>query len=132
LVAFLLGGAGGLALGAGSLISFMSEIVLGSERRTFLSTLSHRLLRGLPAISLVLGIVAGSTLLVWPGVVEYVSTRHVSLHWSRVIVAAFGFLSAFQIALTALLLRITSLWLDFAVDRNTDEPDWSQPVRADP
>ncbi|MEK6285229.1 MAG: glycosyltransferase family 2 protein [Acidobacteriota bacterium] len=54
-----------------------------------------------------------SVVLVWPGVVEYFTTRHVTLHWSRVIVAAFGFLIATECVVTASLLRIVGLWKDF-------------------
>lgn len=55
----------------------------------------------------------GATLLVWPGIVEYSSTRHITLHWSRVIVSAFGFLIATECVVTASLLRIIGLWADF-------------------
>lgn len=54
-----------------------------------------------------------STVLVWPGVVEYFTTRHVTLHWSRVIVAAFGFLMATECVVTTSLLRIIGLWKDY-------------------
>ena len=66
-------------------------------------------------LSLVL--VGGSLALVWPGLLEYVGTGQVTLHWSRVIVAAFGLLVAFQAVLTGMTLRVTSLWLEFAVGR---------------
>ncbi len=58
-------------------------------------------------------ITLGGILLVWPGIVEYFSTRHVTLHWSRVIVAAFAFLIATECVVTASLLRIIGLWEDF-------------------
>ena len=54
-----------------------------------------------------------SVVLVWPGIVEYFSTRHITLHWSRVIVAAFGMLIATECVVTASLLRIVRLWKDF-------------------
>ena len=57
--------------------------------------------------------IAGSLIMVWPGVVEYFTTRHVTLHWSRVIVAAFGFLIATECVVTASLLQIVGLWKDF-------------------
>jgi glycosyltransferase involved in cell wall biosynthesis len=47
-----------------------------------------------------------SVVLVWSGMVEFVLTGHVSLHWSRVIVAAFGFLVAFIAAVTGILLKV--------------------------
>ena len=53
-----------------------------------------------------------SLALIWPGIREYASTGHVTLHWSRVVVSAFGFLTSFQTMLAATLLRIVSLWLE--------------------
>jgi glycosyltransferase involved in cell wall biosynthesis len=51
-----------------------------------------------------------SVMLAWPGLVEYFATRHVTLHWSRVILAAFGILIATECLVTASLLRIVGLW----------------------
>jgi glycosyltransferase involved in cell wall biosynthesis len=51
-----------------------------------------------------------SVVLVWPGVVQYLTTGHVTIHWSRVIVAAFGILIAAECVVTASLLRIVGLW----------------------
>jgi len=60
-----------------------------------------------------------SVVLVWPGLVEYFSTRHITLHWSRVIVAAFGMLIATECVVTASLLRIVRLWKDFLSSADT-------------
>lgn len=64
---------------------------------------------------LVLGVVAvaSSLLLVWPGLREYAQTGHVTLHWSRVIVAAFGLLLALQCVITTSLRRIVRLWRQY-------------------
>jgi hypothetical protein len=51
-----------------------------------------------------------ATALVWSGIVEYVVTRHVTLHWSRVLVAAVGYLFALQCLITVSLRRILALW----------------------
>jgi glycosyltransferase involved in cell wall biosynthesis len=51
-----------------------------------------------------------SLLLVWPGLLEYARTRHVTLHWSRVIAAAFGLIIALQCVVTASLQRLLGLW----------------------
>lgn len=58
-----------------------------------------------------------------PGVVESFTTRHVTLHWSRVIVAAFGFLIATECVVTASLLRIVGLWKDFLASSQTKPTD---------
>ena len=47
-----------------------------------------------------------SLALVWPGLLEYAKTQHVTLHWSRVMVAAFGLLVAFIATVTATLLQV--------------------------
>ena len=78
--------------------------------------------RGWRAVTLVALLVGASIALVWPGLVEYARTGHVTLHWSRVIVAAFGLLIAFQGMLTGMLLRITTLWLEFALGGDSGRP----------
>jgi glycosyltransferase involved in cell wall biosynthesis len=114
-VAFLLGSAGVFASSVAALVSQLSELALERRERTFWMSLLIRSFRGVRVTVLVVLLVAGSVALVWPGLVEYASTRHVTLHWSRVMVAAFGLLVAFQALLTGVLLRITTLWLEFAM-----------------
>jgi hypothetical protein len=46
----------------------------------------------------------------WPGLVEYASTRHVSLHWSRLLAGAFSLSAAFQVVIFSLLLNVISVW----------------------
>jgi hypothetical protein len=123
-VTFLLGSAAALALSAAALVGSMAELVLGGERSTFTNVLLVRLFRGRSATVLALALAGGSFVLLWPGFREYFSYSTVSLHWSRVMVGAFGFLMAFQIALTALLLRVVTLWLEFAA---MPEPGNSSP-----
>lgn len=119
-VAFLLGSAGILALSGAAVVSRMSELVLKRGKRAFWMSLLLRSFQGGRAILLVALLFGGATALVWPGLVEYVSTGHVTLHWSRVIVAAFALLVALQVVLTGVLLRITTLWLDFAMAGDRD------------
>ena len=114
-VAFLLGSAGVLALSAAALVSRMSELVLSRGRRAFWMSLLVSSFRGVRVTVFVTALVGTSAALVWPGLVEYVQTGHVTLHWSRVLVAAFGLLVATQALLTGVLLRITTLWLEFAM-----------------
>lgn len=113
--AFLLGSGGALALSAAAVVNRMSELVLDRGRPGFWMSLLTSSLRGARVSVLVTVLVGTSLLLVWPGLVEYVRTGHVTLHWSRVMVAAFGLLIGFQAVLTAVLLRITTLWLEFAL-----------------
>jgi glycosyltransferase involved in cell wall biosynthesis len=44
------------------------------------------------------------------GIVEYVTTGHTTLHWSRLFVGAFGLLMAFHVAVTWILLQVVALW----------------------
>ena len=46
----------------------------------------------------------------WPGLVEYVTTGKVYLHWSRLLAGAFSLLCAFQTSVFALLLKVLSVW----------------------
>jgi len=115
-VAFLLGSAGALALSAAAVVSRMSELVLERDRSGFWMSLLAGSFRGPRAVVLVTLLTGASLALVWPGMVEYVQTGHVTLHWSRVIVAAFGLLLSAQTVLTGMLLRITTLWVEFALE----------------
>ena len=116
LVAFLLGGAGLFALIGTAIISQMARLVLDREDGSLWNGVLVNAFRGPRVVVLVIVLFAASLALVWPGIVEYVRTGHVTMHWSRVMVAAFGMLVAVQAALTAILLRVTNLWLEFAVD----------------
>ena len=49
-------------------------------------------------------------LLVWPGLVEYVRTSHVTLHWSRPLVAVFLLQVALLALFHAVMQRIVGLW----------------------
>ena len=116
---FLLGSTGMLALGAVALTYHMSDLGHPNPApRTFweVAIRSAFTSSAVPwLLALVLGI---SVFLVWPGLLEYVRTRTVTLHWSRVVVAAFGVFIVVQTALTRTLLRISRLWLE-----SGDEPD---------
>src|SRR5439155_26601902 len=46
----------------------------------------------------------------WPGIVEYATTRHISLHWSRLLAGAFSLSSAFEVGVFALLFTVISVW----------------------
>lgn len=91
---------------------------LTNKRRrwsSFSSQLLHQLFSQPSLLTISALSVLISVLLVWPGLVQYLTTRHVTLHWSRVIVAAFGFLIATECVVTASLLRIVGLWKDVLV-----------------
>ena len=111
LVCFLLGGIGFLFLCAVAISQQM--VTLRGQRRdgdAFWSAATTRVFRGRLQWLLSGSALVCAILLVWPGLVEYAQTRTVSLHWSRVIVAAFGVLLAFEAFVTWALLQILTLW----------------------
>jgi glycosyltransferase involved in cell wall biosynthesis len=64
-----------------------------------------------PAVGVLIGVLCtASVLFLWPGIVEFVSTRTVQMHWSRLIVGAFTVFSAAQTAVFALLMKVISIW----------------------
>jgi len=68
------------------------------------------------------GAVLTAAVLLAPAAVEYVTTGHVTTHWSRIMVGAFGLLLAFHAGVTAVMLRVIEIWkrqLDNAT--NADE-----------
>jgi hypothetical protein len=110
-VCFLLGAVGFLFLCAVAIAQQM--VTLRGQRREsdpFWSAAAARLFRGKILWVLTGSAVLTSVVLVWPGLVEYSQSGQVTLHWSRVIVAAFGLLLAFEATVTWLLLQILKLW----------------------
>jgi hypothetical protein len=110
---FLLGSAGFLLLCAAVLSNRMSA--LGPKRRdgeSFWMAAAARMFDRTPLALFLLATVATSLVLIWPGLVEFLSTRRITLHWSRIIVGAFGFLLAFQALVTKVLLEVVALWKD--------------------
>jgi MFS family permease len=90
---------------------------------SFSSHLLHQVFSKTSLLAISALMVLVSVILVWPGVVKYFTTRHVTLHWSRVIVAAFRFLIATECVVTASLLRIVGLWKDFLASSQTKPTD---------
>ncbi len=77
----------------------------------FWPSLIARLLRGKTLGVLLLLLTGVSAWFLWPGIVEYATTGHVSLHWSRLLAGAFSLFSTLQTAVFALLLSVVALWL---------------------
>jgi glycosyltransferase involved in cell wall biosynthesis len=111
IVCFLLGSMGFFLLCAAVLANRM--VFLGPKRRdgdSFAVNLFSHLFRGVPLAVFSALMLVGSLVLAWPGVVEYVTTRQITLHWSRIMVAAFGLMLLFQALVTAVMLRLVDLW----------------------
>jgi len=140
IVCSLLGTAGFVLLAAGTLAHRI--VVSGDERRAvarFWPSLFESIFSGWPLVVFVTSTAAISLGLVWPGIVEFVSTGHETLHWSRVMLAAFGLLIAFIACVTAVLLRVVvvrqrpkseEVWQDEPLVRQTAQVDDEQLVTA--
>jgi glycosyltransferase involved in cell wall biosynthesis len=124
-LAFLLGSMGVTALGAAALASRLASLVGVEKHKSFWGKVIEFLFSGRFAFWFFASLVTGSVLLVFPGLAEYARYRTISIHWSRVIVAAFALLVAFQIVLTSVLLRIMQYWIRVAEFRE-GSPEPSQ------
>jgi glycosyltransferase involved in cell wall biosynthesis len=108
---YLLGSAGFLLLCAAVLSNRMAT--LGPKRRrgdSFWIVLASHLFSGAPLAVFSVGTLVGSLILVWPGLIEFAGSGKITLHWSRIIVAAFGVFLVFQALVTAVLLQLVALW----------------------
>jgi glycosyltransferase involved in cell wall biosynthesis len=122
LACFLLCSVGVLLLSGSALANQMAT--LGQYRRQqegFWAGISGRIFKGKFLAILTISVVTISTLLVWQGIVQYLTTGHVEIHWSRVVVAAFGILLASQLLVTGVLLRVLEIW-----KAQGEEPDYVQ------
>jgi hypothetical protein len=119
IVCSLLGTAGFVLLAAGTIAH---KIVVSSSKghaARFWPNLFEGIFSGWPLAIFVTASLTISICLVWPGIIEYLTTRHVTLHWSRVMVAAFGILIAFVACVTAVLLQVIAVR-----QRQTAETEW--------
>ncbi len=111
-VCYLLGSFGLMLLLATALTN---QIARFGPRRTaanaFWPSFVASLFRGPVLATILLFLFAISVFFLSPGIVEYATTRHITLHWSRLLAGAFSILSALQTAVFALLIEVVSLWL---------------------
>jgi glycosyltransferase involved in cell wall biosynthesis len=112
IVAFLFGSIGFLSLSAAAIATRMTDLRLGNPDRTFWEAGIARLFESPFSAAGGIALGVGAVVLLWPGVIEYWSTGRLTMHWSRVIVAAFALLLAFQGLITRVLLRVIHVWLE--------------------
>jgi glycosyltransferase involved in cell wall biosynthesis len=97
-------------LTAGVLADRVLSLVYRRRQQTFVSELFDRLLNG-PRLLVGAGLFAAvAMVLVWPGLVEYVQTRHVTLHWSRAVTAVFLLQLAVFATVNTVLQKVIELW----------------------
>lgn len=108
---FLLGSAGFLLVCAAGLSNRMAQFgPRGRGSESFWSAMASGLFEGRALIGFVATVLAASVAILWPGIVEYAQTATITLHWSRLVVGAFGLLLAFQAAVTGVLMQVLALW----------------------
>ena len=66
-----------------------------------------------------------AVIVTWPGVVEYISTGHVTMHWSRAVSAALLIVLSGVLATTTFLLNM----MELIQAQRTDRPSVSTPDR---
>jgi hypothetical protein len=87
---------------SGVLADRVLSLVYRRRQVSFLGALFDRLLDGPRLMILAALAVVVAVALVWPGLVEYATTGHVTMHWSRSLLAV----SLLQIALVAAVYRV--------------------------
>jgi glycosyltransferase involved in cell wall biosynthesis len=110
-VCHLVGSFGLLLLLGAALVNRMAHFSVRQRKgNIYWPSIALTLLRG-PALGVIMTtLLAVSIILLWPGVKEYISTRHLSLHWSRLLVGGFCLFSLLQVMVFTLLFKIVSIW----------------------
>jgi glycosyltransferase involved in cell wall biosynthesis len=111
LACFLFGSSGFLLLCA-TVLSHKMASLGPTHRRTdsFWSAALAGLFNGWGLSCFVGATVLFALFLLWPGIVEYLTTARCTLHWSRMVVAVFLLLAAFQALINAILIKLVSIW----------------------
>jgi glycosyltransferase involved in cell wall biosynthesis len=95
---------------AGSVADQLVSLLWKSGGKTFWSHLSDKILSQRCRYGLSVVAVLSGSILVWPGLREYVASGHVTLHWSRVVACLFLYQLATTAVITAIQLNIIALW----------------------
>jgi hypothetical protein len=95
---------------SGVLADRILSLVYRRRQTTFLNALFDRLLDGSRLVFIAFVACLVAVALVWPGLKDYVTTGHVTMHWSRPLVAV----SLLQVAVLAvvytILEKVVTLW----------------------
>jgi hypothetical protein len=82
------------------------------EATPFWATLTRKILETTTSTVLAGGLVILAVVFLWPGIVEFLTTGKVHLHWSRLIAGAFALTSAAQVGVFAILSAVCRIWGD--------------------
>jgi len=97
-------------IGAGLLSDQILSLVYRRRTRSFLHGLLSRLASPTQMLWAAGVATAVSVALVWPGLVEYAQSGHVSLHWSRPVAAVFLLQCALFATIYVSLQKVIDLW----------------------
>jgi glycosyltransferase involved in cell wall biosynthesis len=95
---------------AAALSDRILSLVYRRRSVTFFSSLFDRLLAAAHLWPLAIVATSAAVALVWPGLIEYVRTGRVTIHWSRPVAAVFLLQVALVAVVQAVLLKIVDLW----------------------
>ena len=82
----------------------------GRQTDSFWSAVVAGMFQGKGLAVLLLSALVTAVAILWPGIIEYLTTTRCTLHWSRLVVGAFLALTAFQTATTWVLIQLVALW----------------------
>lgn len=109
MIAFL----GYLSMSVGAIAYRMSAFSKSSANRNlFWPSLMAGVFEGRPSRILSSVLFVSGTLLLWPAITEYLSTMHITLHWSRFMVGCFCYILGGQVVLTNILMKVMVLWME--------------------
>ena len=122
-------------ISAGALSDQILSLLRRPRHTSFLAHLYDRLFdRG--RAWLLAGVAAlAAVLLVWPGLVQYVQTGQVTIHWSRPIAAVFFLQVTLTLVIHGVTRKVVDLWktqLTHSADRNLDGLDTASLMTAAP
>jgi glycosyltransferase involved in cell wall biosynthesis len=116
-VCYVLGSFGLLLVLATALIGGLGQFgPRRSASTTYWLALPTKLLRGRMLVLLVFGLFLLSAIFLWPGIVQYASTGHITLHWSRLLAGSFTLSLALQSVVFAVLIEVVALWKRQQID----------------
>ncbi len=124
LVCGLLGSAGYQLLIGTALAHRMSRF--GPRRHvsdSFWPVMVAKFFEGWMIVGFVAVMTVASFAILWPGLTEYAMTRHVHMHWSRLVVGTFGLVVAAQGVVAGVLMRVLEIWKAQAVPRARADVD---------
>lgn len=110
-VCHLIGSVGMMLLLSTALIHRVAQ--LGPRRSTvigFWPAIISAVLRGRMLVALLVAQITMTVFFLWPGIVEYLTTGHTTLHWSRLLAGSFTLFSAIQTITFTMLLGVVEMW----------------------